>query len=303
MKMGNRILKNLHLSLLKTIAIVGLITFGVNCGDDTASNVHTTECIDDVSATDNREFSCNGITFDISVPAECIEGGCPLIFDVHGWTMSATSEDTNTNLAEIGRENGYIVVQPNANLVEEVPSWSRDDYPAIFEFMKQTIEVFDVDEDRVHFTGFSQGGAMTWHFICEHSDVIASAAPISAGGAECFGEGKSNPDVPILYCHGTDDTLVAFETAEATVARITEGLGNSVPPEVLSFDSNYTWTRYTNDSGQLFEFIEHDYTGLVGGHCFPGTYEEPGGLYGCSDPAAFRWGDEVMDFFIAHPKN
>ena len=59
---------------------------------------------------------CNGMTFETSIPERCIDTQCGLIIDVHGGTMSAAMENKNTNMREIGRQHGYVVIQPNANL-------------------------------------------------------------------------------------------------------------------------------------------------------------------------------------------
>ena len=77
---------------------------------------------------------------------------------------------------------------------------------------------------------------------------------------------------------------------------------------VVESDSSHQWTRYKNAKGTVFEFIQHDYTGvaLLGGHCYPGS-TDPGGETGqlfsfkCDQTAAFNWGEAVMQFFLAHP--
>ena len=45
-------------------------------------------------------------------------------------------------------------------------------------------EAFDVDENRLHMTGFSQGSMMTLWFMCVYSDEFASFAPTAAAGGE-----------------------------------------------------------------------------------------------------------------------
>ena len=37
----------------------------------------------------------------------------------------------------------------------------------------------------------------------------------------------------------------------------------------------------------------------LGGHCFPGS----GGYLGCGKDNAINWGEEVVKFFLKHPKN
>src|SRR5262245_3694540 len=41
----------------------------------------------------HRVYACNGIDFDVEVPPACAGGGCGIILDVHGLTMSAAMED------------------------------------------------------------------------------------------------------------------------------------------------------------------------------------------------------------------
>jgi predicted esterase len=266
----------------------------------------------DLGASERRKVECNGVVFDLSLTDKCARGGCGLIFDVHGWTMTGEFEDVNTGLARLGRENDFVVVQPNANNPpgDTMPSWYggvyiMDVHAIVLDFLKQAMEAFAIDPARVHFTGLSQGGAMTWHFICNQPDLIASAAPIGSSGGSCFGPGAANPDVPVLYCHGRRDALSSFVSARATADTIVAGMGSGAVSEVLSQDAKHTWTRWTAVDGRLFEFIEHDYVGLAGldGHCIPGSFGEGTGdpaysLYGCYDTDwAFRWGEAVIEFF------
>jgi len=86
---------------------------------------------------------------------------------------------------------------------------------------------------------------------------------------------------------------------------------------VIAQDSTYKHTRHTNANGTVFEFIEHDYSsdapfagGIIGGHCFPGSgviYDPSNPQdrtpFGCYGPNSFNWGEEVIKFFIAHPKS
>ena len=43
-----------------------------------------TSCIKDLTATNKRVIRCDGIKYNLSVPSDCVAGGCGLIFDVHG---------------------------------------------------------------------------------------------------------------------------------------------------------------------------------------------------------------------------
>ncbi len=291
--------------------------------DDTADDTDTgsfpepvpDDCITEVTPG-HHEFQCDGLTYDVEVPDTCLEMACGMIFDVHGYTMSAQMEDANTNLRALGQLHGYIVVQPNAEPDPPAASWSAAiDDPKVFDFMERTAAAWHVDPNRWHFTGFSQGGFMSWRFICDHADVLASVAPGAAcdgelGFGDCTFTGEDVPSEPIdiLYLHGTSDALINFACAgprrDAVVAHF--GLGEE---EVVEEDDEHRWTRHTGDDA-VYEFIEHDYaaaTGIIAGHCFPGSTDEsgaPGQLFSfaCVQPNAFVWGEAVMQFFIDHPK-
>jgi pimeloyl-ACP methyl ester carboxylesterase len=274
-------------------------------------------CIDDPSAGDHR-YTCDGIVFDVAVPAACVSASCGLVVDVHGFTMSGRMEDDNTDMRALGHQYGYVVVQPNANPAPPLAAWNpATDDDKVWAFMQLAISVFRIDGKRVHFTGFSQGGFMTFRFLCKHSDALASVAP--AAGNAFFTATNNDPcwqngvlpakQIPVLYMHGTKDALVAFSTAtrqrDAIVAAWKMDAGTMV-----ASDGQYLWTRYANPDGVVFEFLQHDYaaqTALLGGHCFPGSADlaggQPGQLFGfaCVPPSAFTWGEAAMKFFVAHP--
>lgn len=290
-------------------------------GDIDGPTIVHDSCITDPHAG-HSAISCSGIVFDVEVPAACEQPGCGLILDVHGLTMSAQMEDANTDLRAKAGAAGFIVIQPNANPAPPQASWSTSDDPKIFDFVTRAIAVYRVDTKRVHMTGFSQGGFMTWRFLCAHADAFASVAPGAAasncGSQACTFTGAEVPSrqIPVLYMHGRQDTdYVQFSCAQPQVDAIAAAWGLTSQGVVAS-SPTYSRTRYANAGGGLLEFIAHDYTsnaqfpGISStrllGHCYPGS-TDPGGAPGqlfsfkCEQAASFTWGDEVLAFFVAHP--
>ncbi len=266
-------------------------------------------CITDTSAGQHA-FTCDGIKYDVSVPAMCASG-CGLVLDVHGATMDATMEDANTNMRALGAQHGFVVVQPNANPAPPTSSWNPvTDDAKVFAFLQLAQTAWSIDPKRVHMTGFSQGGMMTFRFLCKHADVFASMAPAAGDGCTFTPGDTPSREVPVLYMHGTKDNLVNFvggaiPQRNEVVAGWKMGAG-----QMIAGDASYTRTRYTSPSGTVFEFVQHDYAAkslVLGGHCYPGS-TDPGTAkgqlfpFGCVGPNAFTWGDEVMKFFVAHPK-
>ena len=85
-------------------------------------DIHTTECIDNVAASDRHEFQCGGVDFKVLLTQECIDQACGLIVDVHGWLSNADEQEKRSTLVSAAMHNGgYIVVQPSE--LSEPPSW------------------------------------------------------------------------------------------------------------------------------------------------------------------------------------
>jgi dienelactone hydrolase len=184
----------------------------------------------------------------------------------------------------------------------------------VFAFLELTMRAMRIDPDRVHFTGFSQGGFMTWRMLCAHADLFASVAPAAACGAafpHCPFSSAARPsrEVPVLYVHGTGDVIIggcSRTQRDAVVA------GWSMTEDtVVSMDANHTWTRYLSPGGNVFEFIDHSwsaYSFLLRGHCMPGssdigTERFANAGYGCVDSDVVTWGEAVLAFFQAHPRS
>jgi hypothetical protein len=88
------------------------------------------------------------------------------------------------------------------------------------------------------------------------------------------------------------------------------------PGVVIAGDDTYERTRYVNENGTVLELIMHSYVssapfagGTAGGHCFPGSDahydpENPSQYtpFGCEGKNSFHIGEEVIEFFIEHPK-
>jgi len=285
--------------------------FGAPSGD--AGPPAVEGCFTDVGAG-HHVFACAGIDYDVEISAPCAAGGCGLIFDVHGATMNAASEDRNTNLRALGSAAGYIVVQPTGPATAIGPQWdpARDD-PKVFAFLELTARVLRVDARRIHFTGFSQGGFMSWRMLCDHAEVFASIAPAAACGTlfrHCPFTASDRPEaeLPVLYVHGSRDNIVpgcGGAMRDTVVAS-----WSMTPSSPVSMDADYTWSRYASASGNVFEFIDHSYSArslILGGHCLPGSTDISSSTfaidgYGCDHTSPITWGAAVLAFFQAHPR-
>jgi pimeloyl-ACP methyl ester carboxylesterase len=274
---------------------------GVDAAPSMGEDAATFSC-GPVKMAGHQSVTCGGVVFEVEASAACVAGGpdCGAIVDVHGFTMSADQEDQHTRMRSLAPPRGYVLVQPTAPGFPA--SWGEGEHDeVVWDFLVATVTVFDVDRDRVHVMGFSQGGMMTNRLICAHADALASVAPTA--GARCFNQGDAPAvEIPILYTHGTNDHIVPFSDAEAYRAGALAAWPFGAPT-VFDTGAGYTATRWTTSSGTDFELWEHDFeAGLfIDGHCLPGPASSA--TYRCQDEGQFDHSMEVLRFFDAHPRD
>jgi len=241
--------------------------------------------------------------------------------------MNADMEEANSLIRKTAMPQGYVVVQPSEGS-ERIPSWTPDeDYIYVYNFIMRVmaVEEWNIDSNRIHFTGFSQGGSMSWRFLCEYSDLLASAGPAASGNpggsnfsAPCF-ENRLSPaaKIPIMFLCGEEDA--AWSSCLSILDNVIAGW-NLTDVQIIEQSQDHRHTRYSNGDGYLLEFLQHTYqTGCTvypAGHCFPGGTDITGeGFWlapfgvGLSCPypdpsqSAFVWGEKIVEFFNAHPKS
>lgn len=242
---------------------------------------------------------CEGAVYDLGIPEDCFDTSCGLIVDYPPGSLNGEQTDAYTNLKALGTGAGYIVVQPNS----ASGAWAAGRDRVFFDAL---ITALDIDTSRVHVGGASRGGWQTWHFICDHADLIASAAPHASGAGNMRGESCDFDDdrspveqVDILMSHGRMDSIVRFARGVTQLDLVIESW-SMAPSKVLVDDTDYRWTRWTNDQGTVLEFIEFDWTTPTGeGHCYPGGV----GSGGCGIDTPVHYGEAALAFYIAHPKD
>ena len=273
-------------------------------------------CITDVSPGDHT-FTCGGLQTDVRIPAACEAPGCGLILELHGDTGNGLLMDGHTNLRALGEQHGYIVVAPSGPPWPGGPgsTWHQTNDATLVDITTQFRDVFRVDANKIHVTGFSRGSFVTWRLLCDHADLFASAAPGGGGDGTDFGEvtcfsnnRKPSREIPIIFLMGQKDASVGYDSMvqirDAAIASY--GLGNS-----STLDSDTTYHHDSWSGSSVIETFDHAYTTVSDGpfasamgHCIAGSNSDPyAAQYAipCKLPNSFVWGAEVMKFFLAHP--
>jgi poly(3-hydroxybutyrate) depolymerase len=270
-------------------------------------------CITDVSAGDHT-FTCGGLQTDVRVPAACEAPGCGLILELHGDTGTGLLMDAHTKLRDLGAQHGYIVVAPTGPPWPGGPgsTWHASNDATLVDITTQFRDVFRVDAKKIHVTGFSRGGFVTWRLLCDHADLFASAAPGGAGDGTsfgeqtCFSQGRfPSRSIPFVFLMGRLDVQVGYsamqQIRDAAIARY-----GASGPTVLDGNADYSHNQWG-----VIETFDHAYVTVspgpwdfAMGHCIVGSTSDPQApqyAIPCKLPNAFVWGDQVMNFFLAHP--
>src|SRR5690606_6681042 len=126
-------------------------------------------------------------------------------------------------------------------------------------------DVFRVDRKKLHVTGFSRGGFVTWRLLCDHAELFASAAPAGAGygggfgETTCFHQGRMpERPIPIVFLMGRTDVSVGY----ANLTGIRDGAiaaYGATGPTMLAGDASYRHDRWISASGGIIETFDHGY--------------------------------------------
>lgn len=313
-------------SLAALIGLTGLVaTFAPGLaavagrGVQRGSAVAPAGCVGDAVAGD-RTLTCNGLRVDARIPSQCMRSSCGLILELHGDTGTGLLEDAHVKLRDLGVRDGYIVVAPTGPPIgggDAGSTWSSANDAALVAIVRELARAYRADMKRIHVTGFSRGGFVTWRLACDHADLFASAAPAGAstggdrGERTCFAAGHApSRKIPLLLLMGRTDAAVGYRLIVAVrdAAIASYGATSSVK---LAGDATYTHTRWTSPDGAVVEAFDHAYEtvadgpwGFARGHCFPGSTTDPYArqyALPCKPPNSFVWGEEVIRFFRAHP--
>lgn len=264
------------------------------------------DCITDVSAGDHT-YTCDGIEFLVMVDQRCTEFACGLILDAHGGSMNGQLERDSTELHTLAPPEGFLTIHPTA----PGGAWNYATHmPILADFITRMINVFHVDQNRVHVTGFSMGSGVTFWFLCNDREVLASGAPVSGQSADQIVVVDTNenciqsidatwqPRVPILFISGTLDGGLTEEKSRARTEGIVTRLGLT-GGDITDSGPGWEMQHWEGDDGMVFDFIMHDWAGLLSGHCIPSG----SGIASCYDTdPSFHWGRYVLQWFIDHPK-
>jgi predicted peptidase len=156
------------------------------------------------------------VGYGISIPPNySAERPVPLVLALHfgGSPNGAGSSVLNILVRPALQELGAIIVAPDS--VGGQWTTAQNDR-AVNGLLDAVLRTYNIDRKKMVVTGFSMGGAGTWHFANKYPDRFSAAIPV-AGRPTPSAEGWR---LPVLAIHSHQDEVVPIGPAAARIAEL-----------------------------------------------------------------------------------
>lgn len=160
-------------------------------------------------------------TYRVHVPRAAEAGEpLPVLLAFHGGGGNAGQFERSSNLPELAREEGFLLVFPDGTGFGPLHTWNAgeccgaaaeqgvDDVGFVAALLDHLSLRVAVDPARIYATGHSNGGMMSYRLAAELGDRIAAVAPV--GGAMILDPFQPVRPVPILHIHSVDDPRALY---------------------------------------------------------------------------------------------
>lgn len=212
----------------------------------------------------------------------------PMVFDLHGYTSSASAEQAYSNFKPIADTANFIVVYPNGTFLNGQPYWNAGFGAGVndIEFISNLIDTlsnqYNIDISSIYSCGMSNGGYMSHTLACALNNRIAAIASVTgtmatSQRATCV----PNRAVPVMQISGTNDPTVTYTGMSGSLAIdtvvkywVTNNNCNTTPvfnnvPNISSADA-CTAEHYVYNGGTYGSCVEL-YKIIGGAHTWPGS--------------------------------
>jgi polyhydroxybutyrate depolymerase len=147
----------------------------------------------------------------------------PMLLMLHAYLQTPAELESFMGVTATANAHGIATVHPvGLPDVFGVPHWNATTACCAWfapgnddsSYLRQVIELVklnaNIAPDRVHVTGYSNGGYMAYRMACDHSDLVASI--VSIGAATWNNPALCTPSSPlhVLHVHGDQDVWVQY---------------------------------------------------------------------------------------------
>ena len=272
--MQRKAVASLFSMLLLAVAVSGCIAGG----DSNSSDVTVDTVIEDpLSYFGFKDFTCilhDNLTrcWQTHIPENLdLNESVPLIIDMHGYASDSSTQRELSSFNTIADEEGAIVIYPDGvsgyNMpwdIEENQAWNSgwccahsarediDDRGFIEKIVNISLEIHNIDPNRVYASGWSNGCAMAQRLAMESSHIFAAVGCMSMYLiTEHVGD---YTPIPVMEVHGFIDQVVLYESTALSVPFNEEMWTNPEAYDTGAIENIYEWADYNGCPGPLETF-------------------------------------------------
>lgn len=242
----------------------------------------------------------------------------PLVLNLHGLGSNSFEQMYYSNFMPIADTANFIIVHPQGTYEPtilqstywnaEFPGSSIDDVGFLSDLIDTLSNRYNIDANRVHSTGMSNGGYMSLVLACQLNDKIASVASVTGTMTTQHPSSCSGRALSIMQIHGTADGIVPYNgdaNSQSVQSVLNLWINHNNTSSMATIDSipnintadNCYANRYTYSGGtDNTEVIHYKITG--GGHTWPGAST----IVGVTNQD-FSASSVIWDFFNRNTKN
>ncbi|MDQ3046409.1 MAG: prolyl oligopeptidase family serine peptidase, partial [Bacteroidota bacterium] len=213
----------------------------------------------------------------------------PLIFNLHGYTSTASAQQSYSNFMPIADTANFLMVFPQGTSLMGQPYWNAglyttgvDDIQFLSELIDSLSLDYMIDQNRVYSCGMSNGGYMSQTLACALSSRIAAIASVTGsiftGQYATCAPGRP---VPVMQISGNADGTVPYNGSSTslhidTVVKYWVENNNCNPTAAFTPVPNTSTTdgctaeHYVYSGGVMGSSVEL-YKIIGGGHTWPGS--------------------------------
>jgi predicted peptidase len=114
--------------------------------------------------------------------------------------------------------------------------------------IEETLEAYNIDEDRITLTGLSMGGYGTWDYGAKNTDTFAALMPICGGGDVNHADKLAT--LPIWAFHGDADDVIPVERSREMVEAVKKAGGDIKYTEYPGVDHG-SWEPAYDDAATI----------------------------------------------------
>lgn len=202
------------------------------------------------------------VPFRIHYPVKRDENGkCPAVLFLHGagergtdnWQQLRIGLDVALSDVESPLHDALIIA-PQVDLEGEekwvYSDWTKGNYrmddleesvwvKSAVAILREKIEEFNVDTERVYIMGISMGGFGTWYTLAKYPELFAAGFP-------CCGAGDPTKvdilkEIPIFTFHGEVDDVVPVSGTREMVAEIKKAGGEKIFYKEYPGVNHWSW--------------------------------------------------------------